>query len=247
MYKVYTCLNSRYVRTHHFLTYTNIDFTVVLVYCMYMCVLVLQARCTFPCALACQCDNMYLVSHPWSYYVPCREPDVHAREDRIPVGELPRSDGCVMSVKQFCLYVWCILLHTCIPFTYIFLPPPSHITAAVSFPSSSCSQCGGLLRPHVVWFGEPLEVPVMDTAQQILRECDLCLLVRELCGGIGKLFVVHVVCWWYFGSTVKPDTCTCMLATNKKTRVFANMHILPANKLNDQMSKEWWNTASDTE
>ena len=47
--------------------------------------------------------------------------------------------------------------------------------------SSSCSKCGGLLRPHVVWFGEPLEVHVMDTAQQILRECDLCLLVRELC------------------------------------------------------------------
>ena len=42
----------------------------------------------------------------------------------------------------------------------------------------SCSECGGLLRPHVVWFGEALDSVVMDRAQSVLRSCDLCLLVR---------------------------------------------------------------------
>ncbi|CAI8009209.1 NAD-dependent protein deacylase sirtuin-5, mitochondrial, partial [Geodia barretti] len=40
-----------------------------------------------------------------------------------------------------------------------------------------CSECGGLLRPHVVWFGEALDSVVMDRAQSVLRSCDLCLLV----------------------------------------------------------------------
>lgn len=30
----------------------------------------------------------------------------------------------------------------------------------------------------MVWFGEPLETHVMDRVQQVLAECDLCLLVR---------------------------------------------------------------------
>ena len=126
---------------------------------------------------------MYAASaHPSSQYVLCREPDVHAQDARISVDKLPRSDGHVMlaaqiSMSTLSLY---ILLHAIYISYYLLSRLLSHLQrTAVSLPSSSCSQCGGLLRPHVVWFGEPLEVPVMDRAQQILRESDLCLLVRE--------------------------------------------------------------------
>jgi len=37
--------------------------------------------------------------------------------------------------------------------------------------------CGGLLRPHVVWFGENLDGQVLDAAHEELEECDLCLVV----------------------------------------------------------------------
>ena len=37
--------------------------------------------------------------------------------------------------------------------------------------------CGGLLRPHVVWFGESLDSDVMNGADQELDQCDLCLVV----------------------------------------------------------------------
>lgn len=37
--------------------------------------------------------------------------------------------------------------------------------------------CGGLLRPHVVWFGETLDSDVLDTAHGHLEKCDLCLVV----------------------------------------------------------------------
>jgi len=37
--------------------------------------------------------------------------------------------------------------------------------------------CGGLLRPHVVWFGERLDEEVLDAAEDELEECDLCLVV----------------------------------------------------------------------
>lgn len=37
--------------------------------------------------------------------------------------------------------------------------------------------CGGLLRPHVVWFGERLDEKVLDAAEDLLEKCDLCLVV----------------------------------------------------------------------
>jgi len=38
--------------------------------------------------------------------------------------------------------------------------------------------CDGLLRPHVVWFGEPLDPELLAEVQKELNECDLCLVVR---------------------------------------------------------------------
>ena len=33
------------------------------------------------------------------------------------------------------------------------------------------------MRPHVVWFGEALESPVLDKAFDLIGECDICLVV----------------------------------------------------------------------
>ncbi|XP_052066235.1 NAD-dependent protein deacylase sirtuin-5, mitochondrial-like isoform X2 [Mytilus californianus] len=37
--------------------------------------------------------------------------------------------------------------------------------------------CGGLMRPHVVWFGESLDPSILAKAEEELEKCDLCLLV----------------------------------------------------------------------
>ncbi|CAG8503632.1 7933_t:CDS:2, partial [Paraglomus occultum] len=40
-----------------------------------------------------------------------------------------------------------------------------------------CGECGGLLRPHVVWFEESLETSVLARIQQELLRCDLLMIV----------------------------------------------------------------------
>ncbi|XP_045407769.1 NAD-dependent protein deacylase sirtuin-5, mitochondrial isoform X2 [Lemur catta] len=37
--------------------------------------------------------------------------------------------------------------------------------------------CGGLLRPHVVWFGENLDPAILEEVDRELALCDLCLVV----------------------------------------------------------------------
>ncbi|XP_059143435.1 NAD-dependent protein deacylase sirtuin-5, mitochondrial-like isoform X2 [Physella acuta] len=44
-------------------------------------------------------------------------------------------------------------------------------------PMCKKDNCKGLLRPHVVWFGEGLDPDVLDQAHQELGACDLCLVV----------------------------------------------------------------------
>ncbi|KAK7873945.1 hypothetical protein R5R35_012956 [Gryllus longicercus] len=39
------------------------------------------------------------------------------------------------------------------------------------------ANCNGLLRPHVVWFGEGLDPDVLRAAEQAFEECDLCLVI----------------------------------------------------------------------
>ncbi len=36
-----------------------------------------------------------------------------------------------------------------------------------------CLDCGGMLRPHVVWFGESLPREALETAARVARTCDL--------------------------------------------------------------------------
>nr|CDS31792.2 NAD dependent deacetylase sirtuin 5 [Hymenolepis microstoma] len=40
-----------------------------------------------------------------------------------------------------------------------------------------CIDCGGLLRPHVVWFGENLDPVVLENAEQAAISADVCLVV----------------------------------------------------------------------
>lgn len=44
-------------------------------------------------------------------------------------------------------------------------------------PRCQKAECGGLLRPHVVWFGEGLDPKILDNAYKELEACDLCLVV----------------------------------------------------------------------
>ena len=40
-----------------------------------------------------------------------------------------------------------------------------------------CEKCSGLLRPHVVWYGEGMDYEVLAKVDHALRNCDLFLLV----------------------------------------------------------------------
>jgi NAD-dependent deacetylase len=51
-------------------------------------------------------------------------------------------------------------------------------------PLPSCSRCGGLLRPHIVWFGESLDQADLDRSFAAVRSCDVLLV-------IGTSGVVH--------------------------------------------------------
>ncbi|MCI4389363.1 hypothetical protein PGIGA_G00097150 [Pangasianodon gigas] len=44
-------------------------------------------------------------------------------------------------------------------------------------PRCEARGCRGLLRPHVVWFGESLDPDILTRADQELNRCDLCLVV----------------------------------------------------------------------
>ncbi len=46
----------------------------------------------------------------------------------------------------------------------------------VVFPPE-CKVCGGLLRPHIIWFGESLDHFVLDKSFEVLKSCDVLLVV----------------------------------------------------------------------
>jgi len=59
-------------------------------------------------------------------------------------------------------------------------PDPSATGANIpddQLPKCKKGGCGGMLRPHVVWFGEGLDQDVLDAARNELDNCDLCLVV----------------------------------------------------------------------
>ncbi|XP_045765595.1 NAD-dependent protein deacylase-like [Maniola jurtina] len=46
-----------------------------------------------------------------------------------------------------------------------------------SLPHCKIPNCGGLLRPHIVWFGEGLDPNVLEQAEEAMSSCDVCLVV----------------------------------------------------------------------
>jgi len=59
-------------------------------------------------------------------------------------------------------------------------PDPDAVDAGIpveKLPRCKKANCGGLLRPHVVWFGESLYPDVLQSAESELSMCDLCLVV----------------------------------------------------------------------
>ena len=63
-------------------------------------------------------------------------------------------------------------------------------THTLSFSPTStprrCGDCSSLLRPHVVWFGEGLEMENLKKIDTALKKCDLFLLVSVLTGEEGE-------------------------------------------------------------
>nr|XP_055119457.1 NAD-dependent protein deacylase sirtuin-5, mitochondrial isoform X3 [Symphalangus syndactylus] len=53
----------------------------------------------------------------------------------------------------------------------------SPICPALSGKGCEEAGCGGLLRPHVVWFGENLDPAILEEVDRELAHCDLCLVV----------------------------------------------------------------------
>uniref|UniRef100_A0A2K5U3S3 NAD-dependent protein deacylase sirtuin-5, mitochondrial n=1 Tax=Macaca fascicularis TaxID=9541 RepID=A0A2K5U3S3_MACFA len=53
----------------------------------------------------------------------------------------------------------------------------SPICPALSGKGCEEAGCGGLLRPHVVWFGENLDPAILEEVDKELGRCDLCLVV----------------------------------------------------------------------
>jgi len=41
----------------------------------------------------------------------------------------------------------------------------------------SCAECGGLLRPHIVWFGESLTPEDLEYSYAALQRCDILLII----------------------------------------------------------------------
>ena len=60
------------------------------------------------------------------------------------------------------------------PHTFAVAPPPE---ARREVAPPSCPHCTGVIRPGVVWFGENLDVRIVGKAQQLIKACDLLLIV----------------------------------------------------------------------
>nr|XP_021521025.1 NAD-dependent protein deacylase sirtuin-5, mitochondrial isoform X1 [Aotus nancymaae]XP_021521026.1 NAD-dependent protein deacylase sirtuin-5, mitochondrial isoform X1 [Aotus nancymaae]XP_021521027.1 NAD-dependent protein deacylase sirtuin-5, mitochondrial isoform X1 [Aotus nancymaae]XP_021521028.1 NAD-dependent protein deacylase sirtuin-5, mitochondrial isoform X1 [Aotus nancymaae]XP_021521029.1 NAD-dependent protein deacylase sirtuin-5, mitochondrial isoform X1 [Aotus nancymaae] len=59
-------------------------------------------------------------------------------------------------------------------------PEPGTQDASIpveKLPQCEEAGCGGLLRPHVVWFGENLDPAILEEVDRELAHCDLCLVV----------------------------------------------------------------------
>lgn len=71
-------------------------------------------------------------------------------------------------------------MKTALPFCRLKCPRQKHNTVPLWF-LNRCEEdgCNGLLRPHVVWFGETLDPDILTEVEKELEICDLCLVVSD--------------------------------------------------------------------
>jgi NAD-dependent SIR2 family protein deacetylase len=68
-----------------------------------------------------------------------------------------------------------------------------------------CQKCNGLLRPHVVWFGECLERDVVNRTDDALQGCDLLLVVGTSAVVYVSITLLCKICW---SSSVVTEACS---------------------------------------
>ncbi|XP_043464999.1 NAD-dependent protein deacylase sirtuin-5, mitochondrial-like [Leptopilina heterotoma] len=59
-------------------------------------------------------------------------------------------------------------------------PDPNTLSSDVAvkdLPRCNKNNCGGLLRPYIIWFGENLDQQVLSNAHEAVDSCDACLVV----------------------------------------------------------------------
>ncbi|KAK9307125.1 hypothetical protein QLX08_002449 [Tetragonisca angustula] len=60
------------------------------------------------------------------------------------------------------------------------LPDPNIMTSDIpreDLPKCEKENCKGLLRPHIVWFGENLDEYILEQAYTAVENCDICLVI----------------------------------------------------------------------
>ncbi|KYN33468.1 NAD-dependent deacetylase sirtuin-5 [Trachymyrmex septentrionalis] len=59
-------------------------------------------------------------------------------------------------------------------------PDPNIMSSDIpieELPRCEIKDCGGLLRPDIIWFGEQLDANVLEKAYNIVETCDACLVI----------------------------------------------------------------------
>ncbi len=64
----------------------------------------------------------------------------------------------------------CLTCQKIFPITYL-------VNKILAGQDTTCIECGGLLKPNVIFFGEPLETNVIKQADEIINTCDLLIVL----------------------------------------------------------------------
>ncbi|MFW9865741.1 MAG: NAD-dependent deacetylase [Candidatus Thorarchaeota archaeon] len=76
----------------------------------------------------------------------------------------------------------------CLQCSRIF-PITNMVNQVLQGKTPSCETCNGMLKPNAIFFGEPLESSVLAAADQMLKDCDLMIV-------LGSSLVVYPVAWY---------------------------------------------------
>ncbi|MFX1281841.1 MAG: NAD-dependent deacetylase [Promethearchaeota archaeon] len=68
-------------------------------------------------------------------------------------------------------------------------PITTMVNQALQGNAPFCERCNGMLKPNAIFFGEPLESSVLAKADQMLKNCDLMIV-------LGSSLVVYPVAWY---------------------------------------------------